>query len=74
MYIVSAGECAYTRRFPPKHEKTATSVPIFHMELNIGLNLFAGHFSFMDGCMVDKFMIIDDETKKRLPNARRLVK
>jgi hypothetical protein len=69
---VSVGECAYTRCFPPiqDYEKLNARLPLVHVDINIGLNIYAGHFSFMDGCMDEKFTIYDPTFEINLPNER----
>lgn len=58
MYIVTLGECEYTRTYPPP-STSHTSALYYNgqniqnetnsLEINLGLILTPGHFSFMDG-------------------------
>lgn len=70
LYIITLGECEYTRTYPPP--SNLHNFGLYYngqnlqnetnsIEINIGLTLTAGHFSFMDGYLEDEVTYLFDE-------------
>jgi len=77
LFIVTMGECAFTRSYPPRGTYTPANAALRgygnlrpdSIEVNIGLNLFPGHFAFMDG-FTDESFVLPDEATRDLENSR----
>ena len=73
LYVVTLGECQYSRAYPePQYGLISETPPVTSspdsMEINLGLVLSPGHFSFMDGCLENEIKFRegeDDRTKRR---------
>ena len=71
LYIVRLGECEYTRTYPPPPTLHHSSALYYFgqssqnenkpIEINIGLTLTPGHFSFMDGYLENEMSYLFDE-------------
>jgi hypothetical protein len=76
MWVITLGECAYTRLFPsPQLQKHGPPVP--HpdsIQVDIGLSLSPGHHSFMDGFEGREFIIPNEEMALVLQNNRRCLR
>lgn len=62
LYILTLGECEYSRSYPEPNSSLTKSQNC--VEINIGLVLSAGHFSFMDGCLEDQILFHEDEDER----------
>lgn len=58
LYILTLGECEYSRVYPEPNKSCPSDDSI---EVNLGLTLTPGHFSFMDGCLEEEILFHEEE-------------